>query len=122
MIVGQPIMASNNKGPSHGTMFMIKYLSNDVINKIRKLTKLNLTIYPISDISMNSNLANAYSYMQTHTQPYLERTSEASMSGYSLLYDMNKKPLALIKTAMPRLIYHSACRPLATTIIFLLSM
>jgi diguanylate cyclase (GGDEF)-like protein len=105
MIVGQPIMASNNKGPSHGMMFMVKYLSKDVISKIRKLIKLDLTLYPLADISNNSNLMNAYLYTQENREPYLERTSDTSMSGYSLLYDINKKPIALIKTAMPRLIY-----------------
>lgn len=105
LVVAGPIMTSNNTGPSRGTMVMIKDLSSEVVGKIQDVTKLNLAIFPLSLTKKSEQLKQTYGELSQSKTGIIERTSDTSLTGYSLLKDIYNKPVAIVKALMPRTVY-----------------
>lgn len=104
LIAEQQILNSNNQGPSHGTILMARYLSPAAIQKIKDVTNINLSISQISNRTLNSKMKSVYDFLKNHHN-LIDRNDTNTMTGYSLLRDMNNQPIAIIKAVLNRQVY-----------------
>jgi len=103
IFASRTIITSEGKGPPHGTMLMAKYVNADVVKKLKETTDLNITLYHLSDIENNKDLKKIASQLKGEGT-FLSQSGEA-IFGYSLLRDINDKPIGMFKIEMPRSIY-----------------
>lgn len=104
MMAGRPILTSNSQGPSHGTLVMAKYISSDIINKLKNLTKLNFTLYDMNHSSLDEKHENIMRVLNDGMSFYHENISADKMTIYSLIRDINGLPISLASIEMPRTI------------------
>lgn len=103
MIASHAIVKSNKTGPVRGAIVMGHYLTEELIQKIRDITKVNAFIYVLPVIQKNAELNDIYQQLQT--QKFINKTDDKIINSYRLLFDVEKHPVAMIKVAMPRTIY-----------------
>lgn len=105
LIAEHPILTSENKGPSHGTLIMAKYLNDNAINKIRHITKSHFTINRL-DAPVSNETNRVFQSLSDKGDYLIEWQDSDNMTGYTLLKDINQKPIAIVKLDMPRSISH----------------
>jgi|GEM_PF-2575947 len=99
LLADQPIVKSDGSGPSNGSILMVKYFTNEDLKKVSSITELDLALSPM-DTPIYEELLKA-------NQPLIQLDNEDYLSGYTLLKDINGKPIAILKVTMPRTIYHA---------------
>ena len=102
LIASHSIINSESKGPVHGTLIMAKYLTNQVLTNIEDLAKVDATIYRLPSIHQETK--TILKDILTGHHEKITKT-EKELKGYRLLYDVNNKPIAVIKVTLPRTIY-----------------
>ncbi|HTM63505.1 MAG TPA: EAL domain-containing protein [Gammaproteobacteria bacterium] len=99
------ILNSKGEGPSHGTLVMAKSFSNDVLQKIIDLTKLDLSMYLVSKINKNTDLGLIENELIDKQKTKIDFTHD-NIYGYRLIYDINNTPVFVLKVKQPRNIYN----------------
>lgn len=105
LVCAHSIVTSDFKGPVRGTLIMAKYLSDTALKQLEKTTKINLSIYPLTNQNMDKSQVSIYEKLQKNNQFLIERNNETLISGYTLLNDINDKPIAILKIELPRNLY-----------------
>lgn len=107
MLAAQAITTSNNEGPSHGTLIMARYLSDAAIKKIKDVTKIKLSIHPLSKIDLDTKLQSVYESIKKSEKQnvIVDLNTTDTMTGYGLLKDLNDHPIAIIQAEVPRQVY-----------------
>lgn len=98
------IVKGDNTGPVHGSLVAVKYFTRAILDKLRKITKLDIVIYRMPEIKNVPGLEAIKQQLSTMTQPLLIK-SKNQLYGYTFLRDINDDPVAILKTTMPRDIY-----------------
>jgi|GEM_PF-3437420 len=101
-----PILTSNAIGPSRGTLIFGKYLSTEEIQKLASLTKLDLKIESVSQVSDQADKAALDSLTATGNQFQVVEMSSDMLRGYSLIKDYYNQPALLIRANLVRDIYN----------------
>jgi len=99
------IITSEGKGPPNGVMIMARFMDKDVINQLRKTTKMDLNFYNLSDISKDKMLNEKFSALQNKNN--IIKSFEKDLYAYSLLTDVNNKPIGFFEISAPRSIYQT---------------
>jgi signal transduction histidine kinase len=106
LIVSRPILDSNNYGSVNGTVIIGRYLDNEEIDEIGKLTSLSLTSYRIDNDPLPSDIGQVYSSL-THVSPIITKPVDTShIMGYCLINDIYSNPCLIIEADIPRDLYH----------------
>lgn len=102
LVVATPIMPSSNIGVKHGTLLMAKYLTKNIIDQLKTLTKVKFTITAVTNFDASEK--KLYEALLKN-RLIIDRNSETSLNGYSLVNDIYEKPVAMINATMPRVVY-----------------
>jgi diguanylate cyclase (GGDEF)-like protein len=105
LVASHSIVTSDFKGPVLGTLIMGQYLSEHVIDKVKKITNLNIAIKQLDMIGDDKEFKKAYAGL-LEEQFVLDRRDDETVVGYEFLRDVNDKPIAIMKSMMPRNVYH----------------
>lgn len=103
-IASSPILRTNAEGPVKGTTIISKLFSENTLNKMQKITGLDLSISLIQSVKPDLNLDPILTKLQETKEPLLI-TTEKIILGYVLFRDVNDKPVAILKVDTPRNIY-----------------
>lgn len=103
LVASQPILTSKFEGPARGTLVMGRYLDAAEIKGLTELTSLQISIHPIDDPVISSDLLAKIKSMDKEI--LIEPVDEGRYAGNALLKDINGKPALLLRLDRPRLIY-----------------
>jgi len=98
MISSRPILKSNDEGPIRGALIMVRYISDEEIEKISKLLHLSFSMSLLNE----TNLSGKY-FSDNATHVYA--INENYVAGLTVLHDIWDKPVAIIKLKIERNIY-----------------
>lgn len=98
------ILPSSGSGVANGTLIFAQYLHGDVWDTLKKNTKLDMMIYPLSFIKQNIKLDALYKKL-LKTDTYYISSHGNSVYLFKLLKDINNNPIAIIKIIQPLDIY-----------------
>lgn len=98
------IVTSNKTGPVRGALVMGRFLTQENIDNIRRITKVNVSFVMLNEVEHNANLKAIYNRL-LETDSVMQAVDNRTMMLYRLLFDIEKKPVALLKITMPRTIY-----------------
>lgn len=105
LIASHAIINSQGQGPSHGSLIMARYLTEDVINNIIKLTKLKISLFRLPEAMSNKKILPVYKSLVTTKADEIVIHDE-NLNGYRFLYDINNTPIAILNIECARKIYH----------------
>jgi len=118
LLVANPILTSEDKGPPRGLLIWGRYLDQQVIHSLAERTLLPLEITNFSHAWLASLPPEAQQQL-LQRQIYTRPISDKLLYGYAVIRDIYGEPALTIKVEMPRSIYQQG---LATVRYFLISL
>ncbi|HEX9996035.1 MAG TPA: PAS domain S-box protein [Abditibacterium sp.] len=107
MVVSQPIVTSQRKGPIRGTLIFGRNLDVTEIKRLSNLTNFELSMFPVRSNGMPPDFQKAYAQL-SQNDSYVEPISEKQIAGYSVLNDIYGHRALILKAVMDRTIYQQA--------------
>ncbi len=130
LISSHPILTSDNEGPVRGSLIMGQYLNDEKIKYLEKQTQLSLSLHPLNDPKIASQLQEVAEKLQKREKEFSDEISEAPilvkplneeiMFGYALLPDIWGQPAILLQVEIPREIYQQGIKNFRFLILSLL--
>ncbi len=108
-IASGPILNSQGNLPSRGTLAIARFLDRQEIQRLAKLTHLDVRAYGLMDptipVELQPTIAQL-SQMSEEPPILIEPLSSEWIAGYSLLRDIYGNPAVLLELNLPRDIFH----------------
>jgi sensor domain CHASE-containing protein len=101
----RPIVTSEYQGPIKGTLIFGRYLNNDEVERLMKITHLNFTIDRLGNAQVPQEFAQMLATSQEENLIYFQPLSMEIMAGYTLIRDIFDKPAFFLNVELPRDIY-----------------
>jgi adenylate cyclase len=108
VITALPILTGQGKGPPRGTLIMGRYLNDDEIKHLSKLTRLDIALYKVNNQQLPPDVQTVNTIFANTSQQnsiFVQPSSEDRIKGYALLQDIYKEPALLLRVDLPRDIY-----------------
>jgi diguanylate cyclase (GGDEF)-like protein len=107
LIASCPILTSEGRGPSRGTLIFGRYLDDNEVRRLTETFLLTLAVYRFDDLHMPHDfLAARSSLIKDPAASILVRPlSMYAVAGYTILKDIYGKPALILKTKMSRDVY-----------------
>ncbi len=105
LVASQPILTSNDEGPSHGTLVIGRYLDAAEVESIARTTHLSLAAYRFDDPQAPVDVKAIRPSLSEMSPVLIRPLNEASVIGYTWLADIYGKPAVVLRVDMPRSIY-----------------
>ena len=105
LISSRPILTSEYQGPIRGTLVFGRYLDSAEIEQLAQTTHLSLMVRQFDDPEMPSDLQAMRAALSEEAPTVIRPLSAQSIAGYSLIWDIYKKPALLLRVDLARTIY-----------------
>jgi PAS domain S-box-containing protein len=102
IVVSRPITTSDNRGPIRGAIIMGRFLTDDYVKKIAKLTRVNLKIWPLNLKNLPSSELKANNQLAQSASSRVIETSPESLMVYSTFAGIKGQPALLLRADVPR--------------------
>ena len=116
LISATPILTSEDEGPIRGTMLMGRLLTQDYVNRLAKLTRVDLQIQPIESGKVEKPPGILESIGKDSAY-HISVVDEQTLKIYSLLNNLEGKPALLVSATINRDFMKAADKALTTSII-----
>jgi len=106
MIAAVAITDGDKVQPPMGAAIFGRLLSEKILKKIEDTTKLNLSLSLISQIEKDPKLEKVFKDISNNKNGHWNSPiNEQTLQGYSVIKDINNKPIAMFQMTSPRSIY-----------------
>lgn len=97
-----PILKSDRTGPSAGTFIMGRQINPVEIKHIENMVRLPVTLYEIDGLTQPDDVLTAKTMLNYQTRTLVKPVNDSIIGGYELLYDIDGKPVMVIRVDTPR--------------------
>lgn len=97
-----PVLDSQARGPSHGTMVIGYFLTKNDTQKISALVNLKVNITPLPLLTPNPSLDKIISQLNDDQEHVVLPQNKNFISGYTFIRDAQHKPVGLLEVTSPR--------------------
>lgn len=107
LVASLPILTSEQTGPSSGTLIMGSLINQYQVEEIAQKTQLSLIFHRVDQIP--PDLKQVWQKLTAKLAPeaiMVEPINQDKIAGYSILRDINGKPIILLQVILNRDIYH----------------
>jgi len=108
LVVSQPILTSDNRGPVQGAVVMGRWLDAQEIDNIGATAHLDLDFVPLHSTESSSGDSAALLRLSSAFPRLVAPEDSRTIVGYHLLNDIDGKPAGVLRMAMPRNMYQQA--------------
>lgn len=120
LISSRPIVTTKGEGPIRGTLICGRYLDNDAIEKLARITRSSITMHGLNETQMPPDFQAVHSSLLENQAIVVRPLSEDTIAGYALVKDIYGKPAVVLRVDMPREIYRQGQSSLKYLIVSLL--
>jgi len=103
----RPVLMSNGKKPSRGSLLMGYYLDDTFFNTLSKTVGMEVKFLSLSQITHDNQLRGVYEKLLSTKQYAVLIVGPKIEHGFILLRDIDASPVGLIRVEIPRLLYRS---------------
>jgi len=103
LITSHPIVTSEGKGPSRGSIIMGRFLREKTIQELSDQTHIRFTVRDPKTSELNAREESLFAQLAPDAQETWA-LDDNTLLGYGVVPDLEGKPALLITTALPRLI------------------
>ncbi|KKG11793.1 histidine kinase [Methanosarcina sp. 2.H.A.1B.4] len=104
LIVGRPIQAGFEEGPSAGTLILGKYIDNSYIASLEERTQSSLSLYTLNE-EMPPDFQDAFDEAVSGGGSAVNILGDERVAGYFILRDTTGEPAAIMRADYPRELY-----------------
>jgi two-component system, cell cycle sensor histidine kinase and response regulator CckA len=108
LVVSQPILTSDNRGPIQGAVVMGRWLDAGEIDSIGATAHLDLDFVPLHSSELSPRDSAALIRLSTAFPRLVAPIDSRTIVAYHLLDDVDGKPAGVLKMSMPRNMYQQA--------------
>ncbi|GEM_PF-1671354 len=106
LVHASPITDSEKKFPPLGTLIAGTTLTENKLHKIAYISQLDLTLFTVNQINNNPNVYTAWQKSIINSNHhYITPLNDSIMKSYTLISDVNGKPIGVIQVTSPRNIF-----------------
>ncbi len=105
LVVSRPILDNEKIKPIRGSMIWGRYLDDEQIRHLGKITHLSLSVQQYNDMQMPPDFQSARNSISEKEPIFIQPLDERSVAGYTILKDIYGNPAFLLRVDMPRAIY-----------------
>jgi PAS domain S-box-containing protein len=109
LIVSQPILTSDNRGPVEGAVVMGRWLDAQEVDSIGATAHLDLEFIPLQSSGISAHDSAAMLRLSSAFPRLVAPVDSRTMVAYHLLNDVDGKPAGLLRMTSPRTMYQQ-CR------------
>lgn len=114
LFAAHPILTSKRIGPSHGTLIIGRFITDNYVAKLSESTQSDIHIEKYSNIASSDILTSANLLRNSYPPVYIKEIDKNTIAGYSILNDVSDNPAIVVQTRMERDIYNQG----SSTILF----
>ncbi len=108
MIVGVPVTDGDNLKKPLGVMITGRIVNKNLLQHIANVTKLPLKLYNLEAISADKQLVSYFrKVLKSSNSHYSQPLNDGELIGFTLIRDINQRPIAMVQTNIPRNIYQA---------------
>lgn len=108
LITAAAVTDGNKVLPPLGTMVNGRNLDANLIKQIANTTKINLTLLTPDQINASTNYAHAFQQATNSTNSHYDTPiNNKVLEGFSVIKDVNGKPIGMLRMTAPRSVYLS---------------
>lgn len=122
LIVSEPILTSEFRGPARGTLIFGRRIDSLEIGRLSQLTLLPIHIYETKDWQSYPDIKKALIPLLGGTPILVQELNAQLVSGYTLIKDINGTPALVLRVDTPRDIYLQGQTSVAYYILMLLGI
>jgi diguanylate cyclase (GGDEF)-like protein len=104
LIVSQPILTSDDKGPNHGTLIFGRQFDANAIANLSRIASLPITVHTLNT-AIPPDFQAVRDELLAGQKIVVRSLSDRTIAGYSLLPDIYGKPALILRVDVPREIY-----------------
>jgi two-component system, cell cycle sensor histidine kinase and response regulator CckA len=108
LVVSQPILTSDNRGPVEGAVVMGRWLDAQEIDSIGATAHLDLDFVPLHSSDVSSRDTAALLRLSSAFPRLVAPADTRTIIAYHLLNDVDGKPAGVLRMRMPRNMYQQA--------------
>jgi len=109
-VVSRPILGSDGKGPSRGTLVFGRLLTEGALDLIQRATQLSVEAIPCAPGQLPQNLQTVHSRLTASSAVVSQVEGENVIAGYTALTDAQGQHLALLRVTDNRDIFFRGLR------------
>jgi len=106
LIVSRPILTSYDEGPAKGTLIMGRYYDSSQVACIAQQTHLSITMERLDDSTLPEDFQTAHSHISEQNPIYIQPLNSEIVAGYTLIRDILRQPILILKVDIERTIYN----------------
>jgi sensor domain CHASE-containing protein len=92
--------------PINGTTIAARFFSKQLLQKLADAVSLSLMLYTVNNIDKDITLVTIFQNTQNSIDgEYIVLRNDKVAYGYTVLYDILKKPIGMLRVTVPRVIY-----------------
>ena len=110
LLAFQPILTSEEAGPSRGTLLMGRYLDEDQIQQLSERTDLAIAMLPFDLPESSTVMAELVTTQPGENSTLVRTINKNVIAGYSILEDIYGQPALILKISMQRDVYNQGLR------------
>ncbi len=105
LVASRPILTSDGRGPSRGTLLMARYFDDELLTELGKVTHLSLSRISLQDRALADNDREDIAALYTGQEAVVHPEGNRTVAGYFLLRDVFGTPATVVQMKEPRQIY-----------------
>ncbi len=122
LISSQPILRSDDTGPSRGALIFGRYLDARQVDRIANVLGHPIDIIPITEVQLHPDVQRAMVYLSKGESIFVHPMNYQYTSGYALIKDIYNRPVLVLKVNVPRNIFQAGQVSVATLVLCMLGI
>jgi methyl-accepting chemotaxis protein len=116
LIALQPILASDNTGPVHGTLVMGRFLDEGKLAQLSQTLNLPLEQFQVNQPDLPGDVQAAQAALSGAQTTFVAPIDDKLSAGYGVLTDLHGQPAVIWRVALPRNIYAQGLHSLVSNL------
>jgi PAS domain S-box-containing protein len=121
LIVSQPILTSDNRGPIAGALVMGRWLDAQEVDDLSSTTHLTLAFLSVQPRELSPDDSAAVLGLSSNFPQLVAPVDARTIVGYRLLQDVDGNPAAVLRMSTPRTMYQQGRLSLVQFMVLLLA-
>jgi len=119
LIALQPILASDNSGPIHGTLVMGRFLDKQKLAQLSETFNLPLEQFNVGRPDLPADVQAAQKLLSAEKTTFVAPLDDKLIAGYGLVTDLTGQPAVIWKIVLPRSVYEQGRQSLVSNLVFM---
>lgn len=104
LLACQPVVKTDNSGPVRGAFIIGRLMDGDAVAELAARTRVSVHLEPMKNEGMAADSRDAVGHLWAPGSIWLREQDSQSLQGYTLLRDLEEKPVMLMQAEIPRTI------------------